>query len=104
MSSLDELTAAGAMGLLAASLPKGVSACEYQLAFDADTSMPVLRVAMILESAVWDTDAVQACESATTAAWEILAPFGYIPDVICRTLTEHEKARGDERWERSGNC
>jgi hypothetical protein len=102
MSSVDEMTIGGAMGLLATRLPAGVSACEYQLAFDSDTSMPVVRVAMILSFATWDDDAIRACERATTAAWEVLSSYGYVPDVICRTAIEHDSARGAERWERAG--
>ncbi len=102
MSSLDEMTIAGAMNVLIERLPQGVSACEYQLAFDDDTNMPVIRIAMILSSTNWDSEAVSACEAATKAAWEILPRYGYVPDVICRTASEHASARGNERWERAG--
>jgi hypothetical protein len=105
MSSLDEMTIAGAMNVLSTQLPDGISACEYQLAFDEDAGLPVVRVAMILAYVSWNEQAVKACEQATTAAWDVLAQCGYIPDVICRTAAEHRQARGAERWEQaSGNC
>ena len=100
MSSVEQISVAGLMAVLALRLPAGVSACEYQLAFDSDISMPILRVAMILDSIEWDERAMQACAAGTDAAWDMLTPYGYVPDVICRTQAEQDDARSEEKWER----
>jgi hypothetical protein len=100
MSSVEQISIAGVMAVLAQRLPVGVSACEYQLAFDSDISMPIIRVAMILDSIDWDDRAIQACAAGTDAAWDTLTPYGYVPDVICRTEAEQTDARSEEKWER----
>lgn len=67
----------------------GVRACEFILTYDVKFDECVANVALILDEAEWNEAASLACESARAAAWEALSPLGVVPNLLCRTASEH---------------
>jgi hypothetical protein len=67
----------------------GVRACEFILTYDDKFDECVANVALILDEAEWNEAASLACESARAAAWEALSPLGVVPNLLCRTASEH---------------
>lgn len=88
------------MALLAERLPEGVDASEYRVAYDHELSMPIIRIAMVMDWTERIERTERTCSAARAAAWETLAPAGYIPDLIWRSEAEQAEARTECKWER----
>jgi hypothetical protein len=72
---------------------EGVHACEYILAYDEEFDEILVNVALILLEDEWNDAAMLACETARTAAWEVLSPLGATPNLHCRTAKEHAELK-----------
>jgi hypothetical protein len=88
-------------------MPEGLTACELAIGYDESTEQLIAHVALVLKYDDWNNNAIAACELARSAAWDALASTDVVPNLLCRTATEHAELRMSEpQWLpiADGNC
>lgn len=77
----------------------GVRAFAFILDYDDAFGDCVANIVFICGAAVWDEATSLACQAARSAAWEALSPLKVVPNLHCRTTSEHaELSRREPAW------
>jgi hypothetical protein len=82
--------------LRAAVMPDKLTLFGVIMGYDDDTEQVVAHVALVLDYGEWTPEAIEACESASSAAWLALSPLEVVPNLLFRTRAEHEQFRKSE--------
>ncbi len=77
----------------------GVRAFAFILDHDDALDECVANIVFICTADVWDEATSLACRTALSAAWEALSPLNVVPNLHCRTRSEHaELSRREPVW------
>ena len=77
----------------------GVRAFAFTLDYDDAFDDCVANIVFICGAAVWNEATSLACQAARSDAWDALSPLNVVPNLPCRTTSEHaELSRREPVW------